>query len=72
MLKEKYGVDTTGLTRRGNDKSVDPQQDYHMLYNEILVTVIKQLKVRYALLKELKFIEILNFRKTEEYRKKML
>ena len=40
MFKEKYGMDTTGLTRRGNDKSVDPQQHYKMLYNKILVTVM--------------------------------
>ena len=28
MFEEKYGIDTTGLTRRGNNKSVDPQQHY--------------------------------------------
>ena len=31
MFKEKYGIDTIGLTRRGNDKFVDPQQHYKML-----------------------------------------
>ena len=72
MFEEKYGIDTTGLTRRGNNKSVDPQQHYKMLYNKILVAIIEQLKVRYeyASLEELKFIEPLNFRKAEEYRKK--
>ena len=70
MFEEKYGIGTRGLTRRGNNKSVHPQQHYKMLYNEILVEIIEQLKVRYASLKELKFIELLNFKKTEEYRKK--
>ena len=70
MFEEKYGIDTTGLTRRGNNKSVDPQQHYKMLYNEILVAIIEQLKVRYASQEELKFIKLLNFRKAEEYRKK--
>ena len=70
MFEEKYGIDTTGLIRRGNNKSVHPQQHYKMLYNEILVAIIEQLKVRYASLEELKFIELLNFRKAEEYRKK--
>ena len=32
--------------------------------------IIEQLKVRYVSLEELKFIELLNFRKAEEYRKK--
>ena len=68
MFEEKYGLDTIGLTRRGNDKSVDPQ--HHTLYNEVLFTVIEQLKVRYSSLEELKFIEHSNFRKDEEYRKK--
>ena len=70
MFEKKYGIDTTGLTRRGNDKSIDPQQHYKMLYNEINVTVIEQLKVRYASLEELKFVEHFNFRKAEEHRKK--
>ena len=69
MFEERYGIDTTGLARRGNNKSVDPQQHYKMLYNEIFVAITEQLKVRYVSLEELKFIELLNFRKAEEYRK---
>ena len=26
MLKEKHAIDMTGLTRRGNNKSINPQQ----------------------------------------------
>ena len=33
MFEEKYDIDTTSLTRRGNNKSIDPQQHYKMLYN---------------------------------------
>ena len=57
----------TGLTR-----FVDPKQHYKMFYNEILVPIIEQLKVRYASLEELKFLKLLNFRKAEEYCKKFL
>ena len=70
MFEEKYDIDTNGLTRRGNNNIIKPQQHYKMLYNEILVAIIEQLKVRYASLEELKFTELHNFRKAEEYRKK--
>ena len=63
MFEKKYDKGTNGLTRRGNNKSVDSQQHYKMLYDEINVTVIEQLKVRYASLENLKFIELLNIRK---------
>ena len=69
MFEEKYGIDTTGLTRRGNNKSVDPQQHYKMLYNKILVAIIEQLKVRYASLEELKFISPLILEKPKSIAK---
>ena len=69
MFEKKYGINTTSLTRRGNNKFVNPHQHYKMLYNEILATVIEQLEVKYASLEELKFIELLNFEKPKSIAK---